>query len=77
MSNHFFPEQVYLCKEGVPEEKDTKKRPESAKGGFYGFGKNSKSAIVTISKQQQAEKQAKLKEYRQLIGKQGGNEGVG
>ena len=51
MSNHFFPEQVYLCKEGVPEEKETKKRFESAKGGFHGFGKNSKSAIATISKQ--------------------------
>ena len=52
MSNHFFPEQVYLCKEEIPEEKDVKKRPESAKGGFYGFGKNSKSAIATISKQE-------------------------
>ena len=77
MSNHFFPEQVYLCKEEIPEEKDVKKRPESAKGGFYGFGKNSKSAIATISKQEQAQKQAKLKEYRDLIGKQGGNDGSG
>ena len=49
MSNHFFPEQVYLCKEEVPEE-DTKKKTEPTKGGFYGFGKNSKSAIATISK---------------------------
>ena len=50
MSDHFFPDQVYLCKEEQVEDKDAKKKQESTKGGFYGFGKNSKSAIATISK---------------------------
>ena len=43
--------------------------PTQSKGGFYGFGKNSKSSIITMSKDQQAEKDKKLQEYRKIIGK--------
>ena len=46
MSNHFFPEQVYLCKEEIAEDKDIKKKKEQTKV-FGAFGKNSKSAIAT------------------------------
>lgn len=46
-----------------------KPEPTNAKGGFYGFGKNSKSSIITLSKAEQADKDRKLQEYRRIIGK--------
>ena len=75
MSDHFFPEQVFRCVEENPDE-GPKKKQEPTKGGFYGFGKNSKSAIGAISKDQQAEKALKLKEYRDLIGQQAGGDSI-
>ena len=46
-----------------------KPEPTQSKGGFYGFSKNSKSAIVTMSKNEREEKNKKLADYRNLIGK--------
>ena len=38
---------------GDPYEPVRKPEPTQSKGGFYGFSKNSKSAIVTMSKAEQ------------------------
>lgn len=54
---------------GDPYEPVRKPEPTQSKGGFYGFSKNSKSAIVTMSKAEQEQKSKKLQEYRKIIGK--------
>ena len=51
-----------------------KPEPKTAKGGFYAFGKNSKSAISALSKEERTEKNKKLAEYRKLIGREEGRE---
>ena len=45
-----------------------KPAPSSSKGGFYSFGKNSKSAIVPPSKTELEQKKQKLDQFRGIIG---------
>ena len=52
-----------------------KPEPTQSKGGFYGFSKNSKSSIVTMSKSEREEKNKKLQDYRKIIGKDEDYEG--
>ena len=47
-----------------------KPEPTKSKGGFYSFGKNSKSSISAMSKEERDEKNRKLAEFRKVIGKQ-------
>lgn len=49
-------------------------KPEfkTAKGGFHGFGKNSKSAFVPLSHEERKQKEKKLTEFRKVIGKEEG-----
>ena len=51
-----------------------KPEPKTSKGGFYAFGKNSKSSIAALSKDERDEKNKKLAEFRKLIGKEAGRE---
>ena len=52
------------------------KKPEikTAKGGFHGFSKNSKSAFVPLSKVELEDKNKKLKEFRKIIGREEGRQ---
>ena len=61
---------------GDPYEPVRKPEPTQSKGGFYGFSKNSKSAIVTMSKAEQEQKNKKLQDYRKIIGKDENYEGA-
>ena len=46
----------------------TKPETKTSKGGFHSFGKNSKSAIVPLSKNEREEKNKKLSEFHKIIG---------
>ena len=59
---------------GETYEPVAKPEPKQSKGGFYGFGKNSKSKIVTLSKNERDEKNRKLEEYRNVIGRTEGRD---
>ena len=51
-----------------------KPEPKTSKGGFYAFGKNSKSAISALSKEDRESKNKKLAEYRKIIGLEEGRD---
>lgn len=53
-----------------------KPEPSKSKGGFYSFGKNSKSSIAAMSKEDRDEKNRKLAEFRKVLGKEEGHEAI-
>ena len=49
-----------------------KPEPTRTKGGFYSFGKNSKSVISAMSKEEAFVKNRKLADFRKVLGKEDG-----